>query len=64
MSYMVRVQPHPLGVVVINEDNERELLIEGEECCGVGFDELVHIANTTRKVEVDAAQAGKCRLKR
>ena len=60
---MVRVQPHPLGVVVINEDNERELLIDGEECCGIGFDEQQHIVATSQKVEIDDAKVGQCRLK-
>jgi hypothetical protein len=63
MSYMMRVLPHPLGVVVINEANERELLIEGEECCGVSFNELQHVAITSRQVEVDDAKADQCRLK-
>lgn len=64
MPYVLRVEPHPIGVVVISEDQSRELLIEGDTCCGVPFVELQHIANTSRKFLVDDETAKKCRLKR
>ena len=65
MTHIFRVQPHPLGVVVIDEDSDvRELLIEGESCCGLGFDELQRIAHAGRKFEIDDARAESCRLKR
>ncbi len=54
---------HPIGVVIYNDDDGRELLSEGEKCCGVPFDELQQIASTTRMVEIDGAKAGTCRLK-
>ncbi len=63
MSYTLHVQPHPLGVVVFDDEGGRELLIEGEDCCGVGFPELAQIANTTRHIEIDEAKAQTCRLK-
>jgi hypothetical protein len=63
MSQIFRVQPHPLGVVVIDEDNVRELLIEGESCCGIGFEELQRIAHAGHKFEIDDAMAESCRLK-
>jgi hypothetical protein len=62
MAYILKVEHHPLGVVVSNEANDRELLIEGETCCCMGLEELKRIAQTTRQVEIDAATAATCRL--
>jgi hypothetical protein len=62
MSHILYVEYHPLGVVVHNEANNRELLIEGETCCSISFEELKRIAESTRKVEIDEAQAVSCRL--
>jgi len=61
MSYILRVEPHPLGVVVSNE-GDRELLIEGETCCCMNFEELKRIAETTRQVEIADETAAGCRL--
>lgn len=63
MAYTLQVEIHPLGIVVQNEAGERELLIEGESCCGIGYDELRQIALTQRRVEIDEADANACRLK-
>ncbi len=53
MSYFLKTEPHPLGVVVIDEGyGARELFIEGERCCGVPFEEIRQIAATTRRLEV------------
>jgi hypothetical protein len=62
MAYVIRVELHPLGVVVQNEAGQRELLIEGEACCGVPLDELKHIAATTGRIEFDDTKANCCRL--
>ena len=62
MSYALNVYPHPLGIIVANNDGARELLIEGESCCGIPFDQLRNIAAKEGKVEVDEAQAQGCRL--
>lgn len=64
MSRILKVEPHPLGVLVINasNDRERELLVEGEECCGIGFDELKKISMSTHRVEIDDHRAAECRL--
>lgn len=64
MAYTFRVRLHPLGVIVFRQPDEQgELLLPGEECCGVSFDELVRIAKTTREVEVaDATAAASCPL--
>lgn len=62
MAYTLRVEVHPLGVVVQNEDAERELLIEGESCCGVSYAELHRAALTSHRVDIDDAQAEQCRL--
>jgi hypothetical protein len=64
MAYRLSVELHSLGVVVVNERNERELLIEGEQCCGVGFDELKRAAAASRSIEVDDACGATCRLGR
>jgi hypothetical protein len=63
MPYTLYVHSHPLGVVVCNQSQERELLIDGESCCGVGFDELKRIASTTGQVELEEALAPVCRLR-
>lgn len=64
MAYRLKVELHPLGVVVINEQNARELLIEGEQCCGVGFDELKRAALASRLIEVEDICGETCRLSR
>jgi|WetSurMetagenome_2_1015567.scaffolds.fasta_scaffold579417_1 hypothetical protein len=65
MQHIIRVEPHPIGVVVIDdEDGKRELLIEGEECCGILFEQLQQIAKTTHKFEIDDLAAATCRLNR
>lgn len=63
MAYTLQVDIHPLGIVVQNEAGERELLIEGESCCGIGYDTLRQIALTERRVVIDEADAAACRLK-
>ncbi len=65
MAYKFRVRSHPLGVVVFDHPGQRgELLIPGEECCGVSVDELERIARTTGQVEVPDAAAKDCPLLR
>lgn len=64
MPYTLHVRTHPLGVVVSRGANDRgELLIRGEACCGVSFEQLERIAQTTRKVDVDEAAAQECLLR-
>lgn len=64
MAYFLKTEPHPLGVVVIDEEHgARELLIEGERCCGVPFEELRQIAATTRQLEVAENAAVAFRLR-
>lgn len=63
MAYTLQVEIHPLGIVVQNEAGERELLIEGESCCGISYDTLRQIALTQRQVVIDEAEATACRLK-
>lgn len=63
MGYVLHVEPHPIGVIVRNDDGMRELLIEGESCCGLDFDELKIIASSTGKIEVDESKLPQCRLK-
>jgi hypothetical protein len=64
MAYTLTVELHPLGVVVQNDEDGRELLIEGESCCGISYEELKRIALTNRRVDVEDANAYQCRLKR
>jgi len=65
MAHFLKVEWHPLGIVVIDEaGGGRELLIEGESCCGVPYSELRQIATTTRQLEVEDQMALTCRLKR
>lgn len=64
MAYTLHVEPHPIGVVVSNKLGERELLIEGETCCGLSFEELKRVAETTHEIEFDAERAVNCRLLR
>lgn len=65
MAHFLKVELHPLGIVVIDEEHgERELLIEGESCCGVPFSELRQIAATTQRFEVEDQVASTCRLRR
>jgi hypothetical protein len=63
MAYTLQVEIHPLGIVVQNDAGERELLIEGESCCGINYDTLRQIALTQRHVVIDEADAAACRLK-
>ncbi|HWS02731.1 MAG TPA: hypothetical protein VN448_04970 [Gammaproteobacteria bacterium] len=62
MFYILHAYPHPLGIVVANDDGARKLLIEGESCCGIPFDELRKFAAKGGKVKVDEARAQDCRL--
>lgn len=62
MPYTLHVQPHPLGVVVINDEGSRELLIEGEKCCGIPFEELLRIAGDTGLIEISDEKSNCCRL--
>lgn len=62
MPYTINVELHPLGLVVENEEGERELLIEGETCCDLSYDELKRIANTTCRIEIDDERSARCRL--
>jgi hypothetical protein len=62
MPYILRVHSHPLGVVVTNDDGGRELLIEGEKCCGITFEELARIAATTGCIKLDDDKWVCCRL--
>jgi hypothetical protein len=66
-SHILHVDWHPLGVVVTavtaGTNGAHELLIEGEGCCGVSFDKLKQIAeSTSHKIEVDDEKAATCRL--
>jgi hypothetical protein len=64
MPYVFHVRIHPLGVVVSEQPNVRgELLLPGETCCGVGFEELKRIAVTTGSVEVADTESSDCPLK-
>jgi hypothetical protein len=64
MPYVFHVRIHPLGVVVSEEPNVRgELLLPGETCCGIAFDELKRIAATTGSVEVSDTESCDCPLR-
>ncbi|HEX8986616.1 MAG TPA: hypothetical protein VF816_01545 [Rhodocyclaceae bacterium] len=63
MSYVFHVRPHPLGVVVAKRPGVRgELLLPGETCCGVDYDQLARIAATTGYVEVPEPASADCPL--
>ena len=62
MSQTLYVDWHPLGIVVHSKENESELLIEGETCCCMSFEELKRIAASGGKVEIDDATAATCRV--
>lgn len=63
MPYTFRVRPHPLGVVVYTRSGELgELLIPGESCCGIPFEELTEHARTSREVAVPEDRATDCPL--
>lgn len=65
MTYTFQVRRHPLGVVVYSDPGVvGELLIQGESCCGVAFEELQRLADTTGSVTVDESSACDCPLKR
>lgn len=53
MPYHLQVESHPLGVVVIYENNQRELLIEGEVCCGIDFAVMKKAAETQRQITIE-----------
>ncbi len=61
MTYQFRVRRHPLGVVVSREGSTHgELLIAGEECCGVPVEELERIADSSGVVQVADAASCNC----
>jgi hypothetical protein len=63
MSYVFHVRTHPLGVVVSMRPRQLgELLLPGENCCGVEFDELVRVAETTGYIEVPDGKYEDCPL--
>ena len=63
MTYRFQVRHHPLGVVVVVAPGQvGELLIPGEQCCGMSVAELQHIADTTGIMEVDDATVRNCPL--
>jgi hypothetical protein len=63
MSYVFHVRPHPLGVVVSKRPDLRgELLLPGETCCGVQYDQLARIAMTTGYVSVAETASDDCPL--
>lgn len=65
MTYHFYVRPHALGVVVYSQPATLgELLIPGEACCGIPYEELARIAATTGKVEVGSSAAEHCPLLR
>lgn len=64
MSYQLQVEKHPLGVVVIYENNERELLIEGEVCCGIDFVTLKMAAETRQQITIEEGSSCLKRLNR
>lgn len=53
MAYALKIELHPLGVVVINDQNKRELLIEGESCFGISFAELKRAAVSSGRIEIE-----------
>jgi hypothetical protein len=65
MSYRFLVRSHPLGVVVSRRPELLgELLLPGETCCGVGFEDLARAAETTGYIEVAEHASVDCPLKR
>ncbi len=63
MPYTFHVRTHPLGVVVYSRPELLgELLLPGEKCCGVAYEELVRVAATTGLVEVPDSAAEGCPL--
>lgn len=64
MPYVFHVRLHPLGVVVSQRPDVRgELLLPGETCCGVDYEQLARIAATTGYMEVPESAAGDCPLR-
>ncbi|MGE5467757.1 MAG: hypothetical protein ACM3Y9_10065 [Ignavibacteria bacterium] len=64
MAYVFRVRPHPLGVVVSERpETLGELLLPGEKCCGVAFEDLERAAATTGFIEVPEVASGDCPLR-
>lgn len=65
MPYTFHVRSHPLGVVVYSRPEVLgELLLPGEKCCGVAYEELVRVAATTGLVEVPDSEVEDCPLTR
>ncbi|MBI4987025.1 MAG: hypothetical protein HZC24_17185 [Rhodocyclales bacterium] len=64
MSHRILVRPHALGVVVFDPASGRsELLIPGEACCGVSYEQLEEHARTGSPIEVSDAAASNCILR-
>lgn len=58
MPNVLRVRPHPLGVVVSRQAEKLgELLLPGEKCFGVDYEELARVAETTGYVEIPDGDA-------
>jgi hypothetical protein len=56
------VTPHLLGVVIVppgKSDKVGKLLIKGESFRGISFDQLTHIAATTRRVEIETRRVSR-----
>lgn len=63
MTYSFCVRPHPLGVVVYQERGvPGELLLPGEDCCGIAFKDLERAAGKEGRVEVSDEAANSCPL--
>jgi len=63
--YRFKVKPHPLGVVAYQSPEQPgELLIPGENCCGIPVAELARIAANGGTVEVPAEQSQDCPLRK
>jgi hypothetical protein len=61
MSYVFHVRSHPLGVVVTRQPEVLgELLLPGEQCCGVEYAELARAAETTGLIEVPDEASQDC----
>jgi hypothetical protein len=61
MAFRFRVRRHPLGVVIDCEHRPLgELLIPGEDCCGIPVGELERIADTVGFAEVADEAAANC----
>ncbi|HEX8963882.1 MAG TPA: hypothetical protein VF801_12840 [Rhodocyclaceae bacterium] len=64
MPYFFHVRTHPLGVVVSRQPELLgELLLPGEQCCGIEYAELARAAETTGRIEVPEEASQDCPLK-